>query len=61
MQAFGTAQTDLAAVMAKWEAFTSRDLPAVNGQLKQAGLAPIVIGEQGPSPVEEDLDESDTN
>jgi hypothetical protein len=60
MQAFGTAQRDLAAVMAKWEAFTSKDLPAVNGQLKQAGLAPIVIGEQGPSPVEEDLDESDT-
>ena len=61
MQAFGTAQTDLAAVMAKWAALTSKDLPALNGQLKQAGLAPIAIGAHGPSPVEEDADESDAN
>jgi photosystem II stability/assembly factor-like uncharacterized protein len=61
MQAFGTAQTDLAAVMAKWAALTSKDLPALNGQLKQAGLASIAIGAQGPSPVEEDADESDAN
>jgi hypothetical protein len=33
----------------------------LNGQLRQAGLAPIAIGAQGQSPVEEDADESDVN
>jgi hypothetical protein len=61
MQAFRTAQTDLIVVMAKWATLTSKDLPALNGQLRQAGLAPIAIGAQGQSPVEEDADESDVN
>jgi hypothetical protein len=61
MQAFGTAQTDLDAVMAKWAALKSQDLSAVNSELRQAGFAPIAIGAQGPSPVEEDPDDSDAN
>ena len=52
-RAFNTAQMDLAAVMGKWNVLTTEDLPEVNGQLKRAGLPPIVIGAQGPAPVEE--------
>jgi hypothetical protein len=52
-RAFNTAQMDLGAVMGKWNVLTTEDLPEVNGQLKRAGLPPIVIGAQGPAPVEE--------
>jgi photosystem II stability/assembly factor-like uncharacterized protein len=62
MKAFSTAQTDLAAAMAKWNALTTQDLPEVNSQLKRAGLRPIVIGAQGPAPAEEAPgDDDDTN
>lgn len=49
MKAFALAQENLATVMANWTALTSRDLPSVNAKLKQAGLAPIIIGPDGPS------------
>ena len=41
----------------------TKDLPEVNGQLKQAGLPSIVIGAQGPAPAEEapSDDDDDTN
>jgi hypothetical protein len=61
MQAFATAQTDLAAVMAKWTAVVTNDLPAVNIELKKAGLAPIAIGSQGPATAEEHSQDSDAN
>src|ERR1700683_4520614 len=62
MKAFSTAQTDLAAVMAKWNALTTKDLPEVNNQLKRAGLPAIVIGAQGPAPAEEaPSDDDDMN
>jgi hypothetical protein len=50
MRAFSAAQTDLAAVLAKWNAITTQDLPTLNIQLKQAGSAPIVIRPQAPAP-----------
>jgi photosystem II stability/assembly factor-like uncharacterized protein len=50
MQAFRAAETELESVIAKWTTLTAKDLPAMNAQLKQAGLAPIVIGPQGPAP-----------
>ncbi len=50
MQAFRAAETELQSVMAKWTTLSANDLPAMNAQLKQAGLAPIVIGPQGPAP-----------
>ncbi|MGB8542220.1 MAG: hypothetical protein WCD49_11350 [Candidatus Acidiferrales bacterium] len=53
IKAFNNAKTDLAALTAKWNALTATDLPEVNSQLKQSGLPPIVIGAQGPAPVEE--------
>ncbi len=61
MQAFNMAQTDLAAVMAKWSALTTKDLPEVNSHLTRAGLAPIVIGAQGPAPNEEAPGDDDMN
>jgi photosystem II stability/assembly factor-like uncharacterized protein len=59
MKAFGTAKTDLLAVMAKWNALTTKNLPEVNGQLKKAGLPPIVIGAQGPAPAEDAASDDD--
>jgi len=50
MQAFRAAETELESVIAKWTTLSTKDLPAMNAQLKQAGLAPIVIGPQGPAP-----------
>ncbi len=61
MQAFAMAQTDLAAVMEKWKALITIDLPAVNIQLKKAGLAPIVISSQRPATAEEQPQDTDTN
>jgi hypothetical protein len=61
MRAFNTAQTDLAAVMAKWNALTTKDLPEANRQLKRAGLPTIVIGSQGPAPAEEAPSDDDMN
>ena len=60
-QAFNMAQTDLAAVMTKWSALTTKDLPEVNSHLTRAGLAPIVIGAQGPAPNEEAPGDDDMN
>jgi photosystem II stability/assembly factor-like uncharacterized protein len=61
MQAFATAQTDLASVMAKWTAVVTSDLPAVNIELKKVGLAPIAISSQGPATAEEHSQDSDAN
>jgi hypothetical protein len=61
MQALAAAQTNLAMVMEKWTALTTKDLPTVNTQLKQSGLAPIVIGSNGPETVEKESGDSDTN
>jgi len=59
IKAFSLAQTDLAAVIAKWKALTTKELPEVNGQLKQAGLPIIVIGAQASAPAEETSGEDD--
>jgi photosystem II stability/assembly factor-like uncharacterized protein len=59
MKAFSTAKTDLVAVMAKWNALTTKDLPEVNDQLKKAGLSPIVIGARGPAPAEDATSDDD--
>ena len=48
-KAFAGAQATLTATLAKWSTLKTKDLPAVNAQLKQAGLAPIVIGPVGPA------------
>ncbi len=48
-KAFADAEPALAATLAKWNTLKTKDLPAVNSQLKQAGLAPIVIGPDGPA------------
>jgi photosystem II stability/assembly factor-like uncharacterized protein len=48
MQAFHSAQTDLKSVTVKWSAVRAKDLPAVNAQLKQAGLAPIALDSHTP-------------
>jgi hypothetical protein len=48
MQAFDAAQADVNSVIAKWKDVLSEDLPSINSRLKHAGLAPIVIGQQGP-------------
>jgi photosystem II stability/assembly factor-like uncharacterized protein len=61
MRAFNMAQTDLAAVMPKWTALTTKDLPEVNSQLKQAGLPPIAIGAQASGPAEEAPGDEDMN
>jgi photosystem II stability/assembly factor-like uncharacterized protein len=61
MRAFNAAQTDLAAVQAKWSALTTEDLPAINTRLKQGGLAPIIIGANGLSPVEKEPSELEIN
>ncbi len=53
MEAIGAAESQTESIMAKWTALTSEDLPAVNAQLKQAGLAPIVIGPREPAPAAE--------
>jgi hypothetical protein len=44
MKALADAQTTLAATMTKWKTLKSKELPALNAQLKQAGIEPIVIG-----------------
>jgi hypothetical protein len=49
MNAFASAQKLAAAAMAKWTAIKSKDLAAVNDQLKQAGLQPISL--EGAAPV----------
>jgi len=61
MQALSAAKTNLATVMEKWAALTTKDLPTVNTQLKQGGFAPIVIGSNGPETVEDKSSDSDTN
>jgi photosystem II stability/assembly factor-like uncharacterized protein len=61
MKAFASAQQNLATVIANWTALTTTDLPAVNSQLKRAGLAPIIIGPDGPAPVEKQPNDTDTN
>jgi len=43
LQALARARSVLAATTAKWNAVKTKDLPAVNAQLKQAGLPQIVI------------------
>ena len=48
-KAFADAQATLTATLAKWSTLTAKDLPATNAQLKQAGLAPIVVGPGGPA------------
>ncbi len=48
MQAFRFAQSDLDSVTKKWSAVRAKDLPAINVQLKQAGLAPIAIDAHKP-------------
>jgi photosystem II stability/assembly factor-like uncharacterized protein len=50
LRAFAAAQTTLAGLMAERTALITKDLPAVNTQLKQAGLAPIVIGVKNSTP-----------
>jgi len=47
--------------MANWTALIAKDLPAMNTQLKQGGLAPIIIGPDGPAPAEKPPSESDDN
>jgi photosystem II stability/assembly factor-like uncharacterized protein len=44
MKAIAAARTTLTATMAKWIELRTKDLPQINAQLKQAGLAPIVTG-----------------
>jgi photosystem II stability/assembly factor-like uncharacterized protein len=48
-KALADAQATLATTLAKWSTLKTKDLPATNAQLKQAGLAPIVIGPGGPA------------
>jgi hypothetical protein len=43
MRALADAGATLAKTMAKWSAIKTNDLPAVNRELKQAGLQPIAI------------------
>ena len=50
MAAIGEAESQTKSVIAKWNSLTSGDLPAVNSQLKQAGLAPIDIDLHKPAP-----------
>ncbi|HXN99306.1 MAG TPA: hypothetical protein VN881_09560 [Candidatus Acidoferrales bacterium] len=61
VRAFLSAQQNLATVMVKWVALIATDLPVINARLKKAGLPPIVIGYQGPSTVEEEPNDTDTN
>ena len=49
LKALADARQALAAAKSKWAALLAKDLPAVNAQLKQAGLAPIAIGAAGPA------------
>jgi hypothetical protein len=60
-KAFASTQQNLTTVMANWTALIAKDLPAMNTQLKQAGLAPIIIGPNGPAPTEKQPSESDDN
>jgi photosystem II stability/assembly factor-like uncharacterized protein len=53
MGAIGAAESQTESVMAKWTTLISRDLPAMNSQLKQAGLAPIDIYPHEPAPAAE--------
>jgi photosystem II stability/assembly factor-like uncharacterized protein len=48
LKALAEAQATLAATLAQWATLTARDLPAINQQLRQAGLSPIVLGSGGP-------------
>jgi photosystem II stability/assembly factor-like uncharacterized protein len=43
LTAVNTAQLSASRVMARWQAFKKIDVPALNAQLKSAGLSPIVI------------------
>jgi photosystem II stability/assembly factor-like uncharacterized protein len=61
MKAFASAQQSLATVTANWTALIAKDLPAVNTQLQQAGLAPIIIGPKAPAPTDKQLSESGDN
>jgi hypothetical protein len=61
MNAFASAQQSLATVTASWTALIAKDLPAVNSQLQQAGLSPIIIDPKGPAPTENEPNESDDN
>ncbi|MGD0402128.1 MAG: hypothetical protein ABSB66_02945 [Candidatus Acidiferrales bacterium] len=60
-KAFSSTQQSLTTVMANWTALIAKDLPAMNTQLKQGGLAPIIIGPDGPAPAEKPPSESDDN
>jgi len=60
-KAFSSAQQSLATVTANWTALIAKDLPAVNTQLQQAGLAPIIIGPKAPAPTDKQPSESDDN
>jgi len=44
MKALADAELTLAATMAKWKALTTKDLPALNAQLKLAGMDSIATG-----------------
>ena len=48
-RALAQARTTLAATMAKWAGVLTKDLPAINRQLEQSGLSPIVIATDGPA------------
>jgi photosystem II stability/assembly factor-like uncharacterized protein len=49
IKALEQAQPTLTATIAKWVAITAKDVPSVNQQLQQSGLAPIVIGQSDPA------------
>ena len=49
MTALTHANATFAADMVKWNAIKAKDVVAVNAQLKQAGLNPIVLGAAGPN------------
>jgi hypothetical protein len=48
MRAFATAQAELASVMAQWTAVKTKQLPELNIQIKNAGLAAIVANNGAP-------------
>jgi hypothetical protein len=61
MQAFAAAQVIFADITTKWIALTTKDLPAMNTQLKQSGFAPIMLGPQSSAPAASQPCESETN
>ncbi len=46
-RALGEAQATRASTMAEWASITTKDVPAINQQLKQANLAPITLPATG--------------